>query len=518
VPRLTEENRRWWLLATMTGSLSMILIDQTVVSVALPTMQRDLDLSTTGLQWVINAYLLAIAVFVALGGKLGDLIGNDRIFRIGAIVFVSASALCGFAQGEEWIIFSRALEGIGAAMMTPATGAIVTNAFRPSERGRAMGIYAGISMVFLALGPLVGGVLTEWISWRAVFFVNLPVGVVMLALAHVTVRRERPQGGRLDWGGAPLIVVGLACLVLGLMQSRSWGWGAPPTIALLAAGAILLPLFVFWELRQKDPLVQVRLFANHNFTADNIVLLAVQFGLMGVSVFGAIWVQDVLGFGPITAGLSLLPLTLPLLVIAPRIGALYDRIGPRMPVAAGALAVGVALAWNAVWLHERSYWWVVPAYILMGAGLACVMTPANTDAMNAAPPRLRGQASGVIQTMRQVGGTIGIAVMGTIVANVQATQITALLTKEGATSVQVHDLERAIAGGGGSGGVVPGGVPPETIDGVKEAVTNAISSAYWVAAGVMAVAALLSYVMLRRQRAVDAEPDAEGEESFAAIG
>jgi EmrB/QacA subfamily drug resistance transporter len=520
-PRLTDENRRWWVLATMTGSLSMILIDQTVVSVALPTMQRDLDLSTVGLQWVINAYLLAIAVFVALGGKLGDLLGNARIFRIGAALFVSASALCGFAQSEEWIIASRVLEGIGAALMTPATGAIVTNSFRPSERGRAMGVYAGVSMVFLALGPLIGGVLTEAISWRAVFFVNLPVGVVMLALARVTLRgREEATGGRMDWGGVPLIVLGLGCLVLALMQSRSWGWGSPQTIGLLAASVVLLSAMVWWELRAREPLVQLRLFANRNFTADNVVLAAVQFALMGVSVFGAIWVQNVLGFGPIEAGLSLLPLTLPLLVLAPRVGSLYDRIGPRLPVAAGALAVGAALAWNAIFLHERSYPWIVPSYLLMGTGLAFVMTPANTDAMNAAAARLRGQASGVIQTMRQVGGTIGIAVMGTVVANVQLTQITDVLTKEGATSAQVQELESALSQSGAaaaSGATTPGGraVPPEVVDGVKEAVTTAIAAAYWVAAGVMLLAALLAFALLRRQAPVDAE---EAEESYAAIG
>ena len=518
-PRLTDDNRRWWILATMTGSLSMILIDQTVVSVALPTMQRDLDLSTVGLQWVVNAYLLAIAAFVALGGKLGDLLGNARVFRIGAAVFVIASAACGFAQGEEWIIVARSIEGLGAAMMTPATGAIVMNAFRPSERGRAMGIYAGVSMVFLALGPLIGGVLTEWISWRAVFFVNLPVGVAMLVLARVTLKgREQPAGGRMDWGGVPLIVLGLGSLVLALMQSRSWGWGSPATIGLLVASVVLLTAMVFWELRQREPLVQLRLFANRNFTADNVVLAAVQFALMGVSVFGAIWVQDVLGFGPIEAGLSLLPLTLSLLVLAPRVGALYDKIGPRMPVALGALAVAAALAWNAIWLHELSYAWIIPGYLLMGVGLAFVMTPANTDAMNAAPPALRGQASGVIQTMRQVGGTIGIAVMGTVIANVQLTQITELLAKEGVPAAKVGELERSISQAATSPNPssAEAAAPPALVDGVKEAVTTAISSAYWVGAGVMLLAALLAFALLRRQRAVDADDEDAG--AYAAIG
>lgn len=336
--RITEENRRWWILITMTGSLSMMLIDQTVVSVALPTMQRDLDLTTTGVQWVVNAYLLSIAVFVALGGRAGDILGNVRIFRLGALMFVVSSAACGFAQSETWIIVARALQGIGAAMMTPASGAIVINSFGPGERGRAMGVYAGVSMLFLALGPLIGGLLVQSVSWRAVFFVNLPVGIAMLALAQVTMRPDRPQGGRVDWVGAPLIVFGIGALVLALMQSRAWGWGSTAVIGLLVAAAVLIPATIAWELRQREPLVQLRLFANSNFRGDNVALAAIQFAITGVSVFGAIWVQDVLGFDAIEAGLSLLPLTIPLLLIAPRIGVVYDRIGPRLPVAAGAAA------------------------------------------------------------------------------------------------------------------------------------------------------------------------------------
>lgn len=516
---MNDENRRWWVLATMTGSLSMILIDQTVVSVALPTMQRDLGLSTTGLQWVINAYLLSIAVFVALGGRIGDLLGNVRIFRLGALVFVAASAACGFAQSETWIIVARTVQGIGAAMMTPASQAIVTNSFGPSERGRAMGIYAGISMVFLALGPLIGGLLVEGVSWRAVFFVNLPVGLTMLAIAARTLRRDVPSGGRMDWVGAPLIVLGLGALVLALMQSRQWGWGSPQTLGLLIAAAVLLPTMVVWELRQSEPLIQLRLFANRNFAVDNAVLAAVQFGLMGISVFGAIWVQDVLGFNPIQAGLSLLPLTLTLLVLAPRTGALYDRVGPRWPVAMGALAVAVAMAWSAATLSQLSYWWIVPAYLLLGAGLAFVMTPANTDAMNAAPAALRGQASGVIQTSRQIGATIGIAIMGTIVANVQADKVGDVLTQEaGVPASRVPEVEQQLGAAVQSGRDVSADVPAAVVESLKEAVTTAISSAYWVGAGVLLVSALAAGLLLRRQRAADVSPDEEGAEAPMAFG
>jgi EmrB/QacA subfamily drug resistance transporter len=518
MPRLalTDSNRRWWLLATMTGSLSMILIDQTVVSVALPTIQRDLGVSTVGLQWVVNAYLLALAVLVALGGRIGDLLGNGRVFRVGALVFVLASGACGLAQSEAWIIAARAVQGMGAALMTPASGALVINAFAPAERGRAMGVYAGVSMVFLALGPLIGGLLTEGVSWRAVFYVNLPIGAAMLVAARYTLPPDRPTRGRIDWGGAPLIVLAIGCLVLGLMQSRSWGWGSPAVIGLLAAAAVLLPAVVVWELRQSEPLVQLRLFASRNFCADSTVLAAVQFALTGVSVFGAIWVQHVLGFSPILAGVSLLPLTLPLLVLAPRAGALYDRIGPRLPVAAGATAVAVALAWTAAVLDHRAYGWIVPGYVLMGVGLGLMMTPANTDAMNTAPPRLRGQASGVIQTMRQVGATIGIAVMGTIVANVQNTKIGDAIASSGVPPVDVDRVERGISEAATTGHA-PASLPASLLDGVKDAVTSAVGSAYAVAAGVTLVAALVAALLLRRRQAADAPPAPEAEAAGASV-
>lgn len=504
-------DRRWLILITMTGSLSMILIDQTVVSVALPTMERDLDLSTTGVQWVVNAYLLAIATTVAIGGRLGDLLGHVLVFRIGAVVFVLASAACGLAQSEAWIVAARACQGLGAAMMTPASQTIVINTFRAGERGRAMGVYAGVSMISLAIGPLIGGLLVEGVTWRAVFYVNLPIGIAMLLAARVTLPRDTPQGGRFDRVGAPLLVIGLGSLVLALMQSRSWGWGAPGTIALFAVAAVALPALVLWELRDAEPLVQLRLFANRNFSADALVLAMISFALIGASVYGAIWSQDVLGFTPIEAGLSLMPLTLPLLLIAPRVGALYDRIGARYPVSIGTLLVGAGLAWNAASLSKLEYAWIVPGYVAMGVGLAFVMGQANTDALNSAPRALRGQASGAVQTMRQVGSTLGIAILGTVVAHVQQAKITDVIASQRLGGAEVGQLERAVtdSGGatGGSDAPASAGVPETAIHALREAVTSAISSAYWVAAALLAITAALAFSLLRRQRATDADDD-----------
>src|SRR6201991_4973786 len=411
--------RRWWVLATMTGALSMIMIDQTVVSVALPTMQRDLGLSAAGVQWVVNAYLLVLAVLVALGGRIADLLGAERTFRAGGALFVLASALCGLAGGEAWIIAARGLQGVGAAMMVPSTGALIVNTFDARERGKAMGIYSGVSMVFLALGPLVGGLLTQGVSWRAVFYVNLPIGVAMLAAAHVTLpRRPRPRvaARAIDWAGLPLLICGLGALVLGLMQGQTWGWGSPAVLALLAAAAILLPAFLWWETRTAAPLVQLSLYRRRNFGADSVILAGVQFALVGASVFGAVWSQQVLGFSAIRAGLALLPLTIPLLFVAPFAGRLYDRIGARPIVVTGSLLIGAGLAWLAWRLPAQDYTWLVPGYVAMGIGLGMTISPATTDALGVAAPGERSQAAGIVQTVRQVGGVIGIAVLGAIVA------------------------------------------------------------------------------------------------------
>ena len=509
LPSLNEGNRRWWILATMTGSLSMILIDQTVVAVALPTIQADLGVSTIGLQWVVNAYLLTLAAFVALGGRVGDLIGNARAFRLGAAIFVVASAACGFAQSEAWIISARAVQGLGAALLTPATGALVANAFGADERGRAMGIYAGVSMVFLALGPLIGGLLTDLVSWRAVFFVNLPVGIALLLAARVTLPDTPPRPGRVDWGGVPLIVLSLSCLVLGLMQSRAWGWDSPATIGLLLAAGVLLPVTILWELSRKEPLVELRLFRSANFTADGTVLAAVQFAMTGVAVLGAVWVQDVLGFTAIEAGLSLLPLTLPILLIAPRAGALYDRIGPRGPVALGSGLGAVALVWVAAVLHHRDYDWLVPGYVVMGIGLGVMMTPANTDAMNAVEPQLRAQASALLQTIRQVGATLGVAVMGTIVAHRQSARIGEVFERRyGFPPRDVQQIEHAM-NGVASSGATDRGLPADIlklISPLLDAVTGAVASAFAVAAVVLALASIVAVVVLRKRPATDAEP------------
>jgi EmrB/QacA subfamily drug resistance transporter len=444
----------------------MVMIDQTVVSVALPTMQRDLGLSTSGVQWVVNAYLLLLAVLVALGGRVADLLGAERTFKAGAGLFVLASALCGLAGNEAMIIASRGLQGVGAAMMVPSTGALIVNTFDERERGKAMGIYSGVSMVFLALGPLVGGLLTQSVSWRAVFYVNLPIGAVMLVAAHSTLPSRplvRLSRDSIDWVGLPLLIVGLGALVLGLMQGKSWGWSSPSILVLLGTAAVMTPVFLWWETRAAAPLVKLSLFRVQNFAPDAVIVAGVQFALVGASVFGAVWSQQVLGFSAIHAGVAMLPLTLPLLFTAPIAGRLYDRIGPRPLLTIGGLLIAGGLAWLAGHLPHREYDLLIPGYIAMGIGIGLIVSPGTTDALGAARPSERSQASGIVQTVRQVGGVVGIAILGAIVAAVSS--------------------------------VAPTASPATHVT----AATNGVAAAYWTGSAVMAAMAMLAGVCIRRR-------------------
>jgi len=369
-----------------------------------------------------------------------------------------------------------------------------------------MGIYAGCSMISLALGPLLGGLLTQELSWRAVFWVNLPLGLSMLALAAVTLPADEPErGARMDWCGALTLVPGLVMIILALMQSQQWGWHSTATLALLAGGAVLIAAFALAELRRRWPLVQLALFRSRNFSADNAVLGLVHFALTGLTVFGAIYVQELLGFRPIAAGLSLLPVMVPLLLVSPLAGRIYDRAGPRALVSAGAALLGVGLLWTAALLGTLTYAWLLPAYVLTGIGIALVMTPALTDAMNAAPAAQRGQAQGVTQTLRQVGGTVGLAVMGTTVAIVQHGRLAGFARSAAVSAPDRAHFTAAVAAAQGDPAMLKG-LPPETLTALRESLLSGISSALYIGGGVVLAGAVLAWALLRHVPAVDASP------------
>ena len=332
----------------------------------------------------------------------------------------------------------------------------------------------------------------------------------------MTVPKDKPVSKPvLDYPGLVTLVVGLVAFVLALMQSSVWGWGSALTLGLLIGGALLIVLFVFIEPKMKNALVELRLFQSRNFSGNAAVLFLVQFILMGLTVFGSIWVQNVLGFSPVAAGASLLPMTLTLVLVAPRAGRIYDRIGPRALVTLGAALIGAGFIWAAAVLGKQEFVWLIPAYLVQGVGIGLVMTPSSTDALNSAPPKLRGQASGLLQTVRQVGGSVGLAIMGTIVTNVQTSKLTTHReTEEGLSAVEVQKLEgilsKAQAGQTEALSQIPPQLLQETIEAAKNAMTSGVSAAYCVAGAVMIVASLMAVIVLRRAEASDADAPPAG--------
>lgn len=509
---INEANRKWWVLIAMTGALSMIMLDMTVVSVALPSIQDDLELTQTQLQWVMNAYLLSLAALVPFTGRLADMFNRVAIFILGVVIFVGASITCALAIGETSLILSRAVEGVGAALMIPPSQTLVLNAFDVKSRGRAMGVYAGVSMVFLSLGPLIGGLCTE-IDWRLVFWINLPVGIVTILVTLAARPDGRvTKGQRLDWLGTATLVPGLCGVVLGLMQATTWGWTSPLTLLCLIGGGLLVVAFVFIEPRVRDPLLELRLFKGRNFVGDSVVLFFIQFALMGLTVFGAIYVQNLLGYSPIQAGLSMLPLTLPLLVAAPLAGRAYDRIGPRVLATTGAAIGGLGMLWNAYFLHELDYWILIPGYIALGLGVGMVTSPTNTDALNAASADLRGQASGAIQAVRQIGGTVGLAVLGTVVASVEKNRLIDSITGLGGTEQQAEKISGILSQGADeqaqAAAQLPAAQREQVVSAAQDAIVDGIAASYWIAGGVILAAAVVAFLVLQHVEYDEAGPAA----------
>jgi EmrB/QacA subfamily drug resistance transporter len=443
-------NNRWLVLIAMTGSLSMIMLDQTVVTVALPAMTRDLPLTPAGQQWVVNAYVLALAALVAFGGKLGNRLGPANCFRVGVVVFFVASVGCAIAPhgrfGEPWLLSARAIQGVGAALMMPVSAALVMGAFSASERGKAMAIYAGISQVFLAIGPLVGGLLTQHVSWRAVFWLNVPVGVAALVMVHIAKPDNVRHGGSaIRLPQLLLLTSGIGATVFAVQQSSQWGWGSPRTLGILALGLVVTALFVISQLRDADPIVAVRMLARRAFAADLGVAFAIQFGLLAVVLFASLYLQDLLGFSPVRTGLAVLPFILPITLAAQIGGRWYDRAGVRPPVLTGlALSIVGLIVWT-VALPKLSYPAQIPGMVLLGFGLGLTVSPNNTDALGRGTAEERPQASGLLQTARQLGGTLGVAIIGTIVLSVEHRGTRAPVRQHAADAITYGFLAATVA-------------------------------------------------------------------------
>ena len=422
-----EENRKWWTLAAVSFGLFMIMLDNTIVNVALPSIETSLHLKISELEWVVAGYALTFGALMLTGGKLADLLGRRLIFVVGLAIFTLSSLGCGLAGSASVLIAARVVQGIGAALMNPSTLSIITVTFPPRQRGTAIGIWAGVSALALAIGPLVGGVITEHINWNWIFFINVPVGVlgILAAYAFIDESRDTSHEQRPDVPGLFTSALGLFALSYGLIEANNYGWTSGRILAAFAVAAVSLAAFVLLELRQRLPMLELGLFRNRGFAGANTVMLLVGLAMFGVFFYVSLYVQQVLGYSPVEAGASFLPWTLLIILLAPQAGRLSDRLGPRPFVAGGMVVLaGSLFLFSRMGVHE-TFWTLLPAMLLGGVGMSAAMAPTTAAAMSSVRPDKAGVGSAVLNSMRQVGGSLGIAIMGAIVASGIKTSIAA---------------------------------------------------------------------------------------------
>jgi EmrB/QacA subfamily drug resistance transporter len=412
-----EDTRKWFTLAAVSFGLFMIMLDNTVVNVALPSIQRDLDADLSELQWIVTAYALTFASLLLVGGKVADAYGRRRIFVLGIVVFTVASLLCGLAESSEMLIAARALQGAGAALMNPATLSIIAATFPPAQRGAAIGIWAGVSALALAIGPLVGGLLTENLGWNWIFFVNVPVGILGIAASYLFIDESRDETHeRLDLPGLATSGIGLFALTYGLIEANTYGWTSTRILGSFLVAGVALVAFVQLERHQRAPMLQLDLFRNRTYTGANVVVLLVALAMFGVFFFVSLYMQNILGYSAVEAGAAFLPMTVLIILVAPVAGRRSDRAGSRGLMTAGMLLVALQLVLFSRLGDDASYWQLLPGFLVGGVGMAMTMTPSAAAATRAVPVDKAGVGSAVLNSARQVGGTMGIAVMGAIVA------------------------------------------------------------------------------------------------------
>lgn len=507
----------------MIFAVSMTFIDQTIVSIAVPVIEDDIDLSTTGGQWIVNGYMLALAVTFAFGGKLADVRGHRRTVLIGIVIFTLASALCGAAPsgaaGETWLIVFRVIQGVGAAIMFPAALAIVVSAFPQGERGRALAIFFGVAGGLTALGPLVGGYLIE-ITWRAIFWINVPIAIaaVVMTIKAKPDNTERPAP--LDIRGFILFAFGIGLVVLGLQQSSVWGWDDVRTIGTIAVGALLTAAFVRFELGTENPLVQMRFFKNRGFAADNAVLFLVSIAFVPMFLFASLYAQISLGDTASQAGLYLGTFFLGYFIASQRGGAMLDRAGVKAPAALGCAVGAVGFYLWASQMPDMDYgsgWWRI---VIAGAGTGLMFAPVSTDALNRVPGTSYGEATGITQTMRNLGASLGLAVLGTLLVSQISSNAESKLealgcSKEAADQVAAGLSSSIASGGSGGGGTSEALCQGVTNDKIFEQVpaifAGASETIFYVMAAVMALAYIVAHFALPSGKPPEPEVPAGGE-------
>jgi EmrB/QacA subfamily drug resistance transporter len=470
---ISEDARKWWTLAAVAFGLFMIMLDNTVVNVALPSIAADLQIGLSELEWIVTGYALTFASLMLTGGKLADLLGRRLIFIVGLAIFTLSSLVCGLAGSGELLIGARVVQGAGAALMNPATLSIIAATFPPRQRGTAIGIWAGTSAMALAIGPLVGGLLTEHISWSWIFFVNVPIGVIAIAASLLLIPESKDESAeqRLDLPGLLTSGIGLFALTYGLIEANTYGWTSSRILGAFAVAVGMLVAFVLLEARQRLPMLDLSLFRNGTFAGANLAVLLVALAMFGVFFFVSLYMQGVLGYSAVETGAAFLPLTILIMLTAPIAGKASDRFGSRWLMTVGMILIAIQLFYFSRLGVEESYWNLLPGMILGGFGIAMVMTPSAAAAVRALPVDKAGVGSAVLNACRQVGGSMGIAVIGAIIAH------------------EIGDLRGP------------------AVFRQKELFVDGFSTALTVAALIAVLGAVVSFVLVR---AHDREPTPEG--------
>ena len=468
----TASNRRWWVLVGTCMGLFLLMLDSTVVALALPTIESDLGATRDSVQWVLNGYLLVISVLVVTAGRLGDIGGRRRVFLAGMAVFGAGSVLAAVAWDDPVLVAARAIQGIGGAAMLSLSLAIVSHAFPAEQQGQALGIWAAVSALALAIGPLVGGALID-LDWRLIFWINLPICALGIVITRASARESRDETSppKLDLPGLVTLTPGLFAVVLALIRADDWGWGSARTVALFAAGAVLLAAFWVIEHRVGSPVVDFGLFRNRPYLGASAAAFAVVGSYWAVIFFQPQYLQEVLDRGPVAAGLLILPVTAPMVFISPLCGGLIRRFGPRWLMTAGMICGAVGLALLTRIDADSSYADLLPGYLLFGISLGLVYAPMSTAAMLAMPRDKAGIAAGVLAMVRVAAGSVALAVTGAVFQSVQSNQL------------EQH----------------PGEAGP--------AFATALADSTWVLAGLVAAGAVATWALVRRNGAP--EPAAE---------
>jgi EmrB/QacA subfamily drug resistance transporter len=501
------------ILAAMIFAVSMTFIDQTIVAIAIPTIQDDLSLSATGVQWIVNGYLLSLSALFAFGGRLADIAGHRRMVVTGVVVFAVASALCGATPDssldESWLIVFRVIQGGGAAIMFPAALAIVLNAFPVRERGRAMAIFFAVAGLFTSIGPLVGGFLVEW-DWRAIFWINIPVAIVALVLIAKSKPDDEKHPAPLDYSGTALITLGMGLSVLALQQSSVWGWSDAKTWICLGLGLAILAAFVRYELRVENPLLRLSVFRDRAFAIDNVVLFLLMIPFVPLFFFASMYAQISLGESASQTGLYLLIFFAGFATASQYGGKLLDRVGARPSVVLGCAvaAVGFFLWGQSLTdLSVGSQWYFI---VIAGAGVGLVLSPANTDALNRVPRERYGEATGITQTVRNFGSSLGLAVLGSILILENRSNLEATATENGIPKHVGTEIADAISQGS-TAGESPQHLPPriqKVVDSIPHDFALASRTVFYGMAAVMVLAFLVSLIGMPSGK-VEEAPESE---------